>query len=134
MIPNYMIYGAGDLSFLEGDLWDGISNGLDSWAAYFLGVNGFVLGDVDDVNGVTSGWYDRFKTWTWAKKFGGDEIPLFKVTKNIYRSHNCIHEEMPMLWDFAEHYSSEVDANNNVTRYYSESGFKVPGDKVRIYP
>jgi len=59
---------------------------------------------------------------------------LFKVTKNIYRSHNCIHEEIPKLWDFAKHYSSEVDANNNVTRYYSRSGFKVRWDKVRIYP
>ena len=68
------------------------------------------------------------------KTFGGVTAPLFKMTQNIYRSHNCIHEEMPLLWDFAKHYSSEVDANNNVTRYYSESGFKVPGDKVRIYP
>ena len=134
MIPNYMIYGAGDLSVLKGNLWDGIANELDAWAAYFLGVNGFVLGDVDDINGVTTGWYDRFHTWTWSATFGGSRIPLFKVTQNIYRSHNCIHEEMPMLWDFAKHYSSEVDANNNVTRYYSESGFKVPGDKVRIYP
>jgi len=39
-----------------------------------------------------------------------------------------------MLWDFAEHYSCEVDKNNNITRYYSKSGFKVPGDEVRIYP
>jgi hypothetical protein len=40
---------------------------------------------------------------------------------------------MPMLWDFLEHYSYEVDENNNVTRYYSESGFKNAGDKVQIY-
>ncbi len=133
MIPNYMINGAGDMGQFVGTLWDSRSNGLDSWAAYFLGVNGFVLGNSVD-NLTVTGWYDRFHTWTWSKTFGGSTVPLFKVTENIYRSHNCIYEEMPMLWDFAKHYSSEVDINNNVTRYYSQSAFKVPGDKVRIYP
>ena len=134
MIPNYMIYGAGDLGDLKGDLWDIINNGLDIWAGYFLPTNGFALSADDQAKGVVSGWYDRFTTWTWAKQFGSVTVPLFKVTKNVYRSHNCIYEEMPMLWDFAEHYSSEVDSNNNVVRYYSESGFKVPGDKVMIFP
>ena len=131
MIPNYLIYGYGDLGNLMGDLWDDTTNTLDSWADYHLDVNGFDLGNgVDNLN--ISGWYDRFRTWSWSKAFGGVEIPLFKVTKNVYRSHNCIYEEMPMLWDFVEHYSYEVDENNNVIRYYSESGFKAAGDKVQI--
>ena len=133
MIPNYMINGGGDMSQFVGTLWDSRTNGLDDWAAYFLNVNGLAKGNGVD-NLTVSGWYDRFDTWTWSKTFGGYTIPVFKVSNNKYRSHNCIYEEMPMLWDFAKHYSSEVDANNNVTRYYSESGFKVPGDKVRIYP
>ena len=134
MIPNYMINGGGDMGQFVGTLWDSTNNGLDSWAAYFLGVDGFVLGDVDNINGVTSGWHDRFVTCTWNKTFGAYTVPLFKVTNDKYRSHNCIHEEMPLLWDFAEHYSCEVDLNNKVTRYYSASGFRVKGDKVRIYP
>ena len=134
MIPNYMINGAGDMSQFAGTLWDGTINGFDNWAAYFLAADGFTLADVDYADGVISGWNGRFMTWTWAKQFGADKIPLFRVTKNFYRSHNCIHEEMPILWDFAEHYSIVVGANNNVTRYYSKSGFKVPGDKVQIYP
>jgi len=132
MIPNYLIYGAGDLTMIEGDLWDDKVNDLDKWAKYHLTVNGFTLEDVDDVNGVVSGWYDRYITWTWSKKFDNKEVPLFKMTKNIYRSHNCIYEEMPMLLDFLEHYSCEVDENNNIIRWYSESSFKVKGDKIRI--
>ena len=135
MVPNYMIYGAGDLNTLVGDLWDiNPPNALDRWAAYFLGVNGLALSSADEGRVESSGWYARFNSWTWAKQFGDDTIPVFRMTKNIYRSHNNIFEEMPMLWDFAQHYSSEVDANNNVVRYYSASGFKAAGDKVRIYP
>jgi poly(3-hydroxybutyrate) depolymerase len=133
MIPNYMINGGGDMSNFVGTLWDGINNDFDSWAAYFLGVNGLVLGN-GVANLTVSGWYDRFNTWTWSKTFGAYTVPLFKVTNDKYRSHNCIYEEMPMLWDFAKHYSCEVDLNNKVTRYYSKSGFKVKGDMVRIYP
>ena len=39
LIPNYLIYGYGDLSMLAGDLWDRTQNGLDGWAAYHLRVN-----------------------------------------------------------------------------------------------
>lgn len=134
LIPNYMIYGYGDLAGLKGDLWDGLTNDLDYWAAYMLAANGSSLAAVDNSVAVTSGWYDRFNTWTWSRQFGTQEVPLFKVTKNVFRSHNCIYEEMPMLWDFAQRYSSEVDSSGSVTRYYSPSGFKAHGDKVRIDP
>ena len=129
-IPNYMIYGFGDLGSLAGTLWDDVQNGLDSWAAYHLQVNGLALSDVDTVDGRRSGWHRRFQTWTWRSKKTG--IPVFKVTKNLYRSHNTIAEEEPMLWDFLKHYSREVDGAGNVVRYYSESAFRRPRDKKRL--
>jgi len=129
MIPNYFMYGAGDITSMTGDLWDGTQNSLDSWAAYHLGVNGFALGEYS--NHVATGWMDRFKTWTWSKEIEEEDVPLVKVTQNLYRSHNCISEEMPLLWNFLKHYSYEVDENNNVTRYYSPSGF-VEDDKILI--
>ena len=130
MIPNYQIYGYGDLGFLEGTLWDDIQNSLDSWAQYHLGVNGLALSDVDDLGGVRSGWHDRFVTWTWRDD--DTRIPVLKLTKNVYRSHNTMAEESPLMWDFLKHYSREVDAGGNVVRYYSESGFRRPRDKVRL--
>ena len=130
MIPNYQIYGYGDLGFLEGTLWDDIQNSLDSWAQYHLGVNGLALSDVDDVDGARSGWHDRFVTWTWRDD--DTRIPVLKLTKNVYRSHNTMAEESPLMWDFLKHYSSEVDADGNVVRYYSRSGFRLPWDRKRL--
>ena len=132
VIPNYHIYGYGDLGFLYGGLWDDTQNQLDNWARYHLEVNGLTLDDVDDVSGVFSGWHDRHQTWTWHEPDHG--IALLKLTKNIYRSHNTMIEESPMMWDFLKHYSHEVDAVGSITRYYSASGFDQPGDKVRLIP
>jgi poly(3-hydroxybutyrate) depolymerase len=138
MFPTYLIYGAGDITMLKGDLWDNESNPLDDWAQYMLGANGFTLSPDDKGKAVYSNYLGgvlaRYKTWTWSGNFAGKDVALVKLTQNMYRSHNCIFEEMPMLWDFLEHYSYEVDANNNViARYYSPSGFKVTDDKVRFY-
>jgi hypothetical protein len=132
IIPNYHIYGYGDLGFLRGGLWDDIQNQLDAWAQYHLDVNGLILDDVDNVGGEFSGWLDRHQTWTWHAP--GLGIPVLKLTKNIYRSHNTMAEESPMMWNFLKHYSHEVDAVSNVTRYYSPSGFEHPGDKIRLVP
>jgi hypothetical protein len=134
MIPNYLAYGFGDVGALNGTLWDGISNGLDAWASYFLSVNGLALADVDDQDGAISGWYDRFRTWTWNRTFDGTTVPVVRLSKNLFRSHNCGFDEMPMLWDFAKHYSAEADSAGNVVRYYSASAFQHPNDKVKIYP
>jgi hypothetical protein len=41
-------------------------------------------------------------------------------------------EESPLMWDFLKHYSSEVDGDGNVVRYYSRSGFRVPWDRKRL--
>jgi hypothetical protein len=57
---------------------------------------------------------------------------VIKLTKNVLRSHNNIPEESPLMWDFLRHYSHEVDANGQVTRFYSPSGFQAPNDRVRI--
>jgi hypothetical protein len=57
---------------------------------------------------------------------------VLKLTKNVYRSHNTTAEESPLMWDFLKHYSREVDAEGNVVRYYSESGFRRSRDRVRL--
>jgi poly(3-hydroxybutyrate) depolymerase len=132
MIPNYHVYGYGDLGFISGTLWDTTQNRLDGWAEYHLAANGLTLDDVDDVDGVFSGWRERYQTWTWHRPDQG--IPVVKLTKNIYRSHNNTPEESPMMWDFLRHYSHEVDAVGDITRYYSPSGFEQPGDEIRILP
>jgi poly(3-hydroxybutyrate) depolymerase len=129
MIPNYQIYGYGDLDFLEGDLWDENQNVLDSWAQYHLGVNGQQLSDVDDTGGRRSGWHDRFQTWTWHDENG---IPVLKLTKNLYRSHNTMPEESPLMWDFLKHYSCETDRAGTVVRHYSRSAFRRPRDRIRL--
>jgi poly(3-hydroxybutyrate) depolymerase len=130
MIPDYMIYGYGDLPVLAGDLWDATQNSLDSWAAYHLQVSGLELADVDTRDGVRSGWHDRFRTWTWRQP--DTHVPVLKLTKNVFRSHNTMSEESPMQWDFLKHYSRETDGSGRAVRYYSPSAFRVPGDKIVI--
>jgi hypothetical protein len=88
-IPNYHVYGYGDLAFLAGDLWDDTQNILDAWAKYHLDTHGPALSDVDDVE--VSGWYERYHTWTW--RHPDLRVPVVKLTKNVYRSHNTMPEE-----------------------------------------
>lgn len=129
-IPNYMIHGYGDLAMATGTVFDDTQNGLDSWAAFQLQRDGLTLADVDDVRGRRSGFHDRFVTWTWRQK--GTRIPILQDTRNVYRSHNTMAEEQPLLWDFLKHYSREIDAAGKVTRYYSRSAFRHPGDRQRL--
>ena len=129
-IPNYLIYGYGDIQGFVGTLWDDTQNQTDSWAQYHLGVDGLTLADVDTVGGRRSGFHDRFQTWTWYDKSA--RVPILKLTRNVYRSHNTTAEEPPLLWDFLKHYSREVTADGAVTRYYSPSAFRRPGDRRRV--
>lgn len=129
-IPNYLIYGAGDLGFISGTLWDDTANRLDDWADYHLAVNGRSLAEVAESNAVRSGWQDRFRTWTWAVP--GGTAPAVKVSRNEFRSHNNTPEETPMLWEFLQHYRHEVAADGTVTRWFSPSGFRSHGDDVEI--
>lgn len=73
---------------------------------------------------------DRFQTWTWNDH--GTGVPVLKLTKNLYRSHNTMAEESPLLWDFLKHYSREVDTDGAITRYYSASAFRRHGDRQRL--
>ncbi|XVV08608.1 alpha/beta hydrolase family esterase [Actinoplanes sp. CA-131856] len=111
-IPTYQIYGYGDLAFLEGTLWDDIDNQLDSWARYHLRVNGLALADV--VQEGRSGYRRRFQTWSWQVR----GIPVVTLTKNLYRSHNTMAEECPLLWDFLKHYRCVTAPDGSVTRYH----------------
>jgi poly(3-hydroxybutyrate) depolymerase len=129
-IPNYHIYGYGDLPFLAGGLWDQTQNNLDAWAQYHLGTNGLALSDVDSLDGEFSGWRDRLQTWNWHDRDTG--IPVLRLTKNIYRSHNTMVDESPLLWDFLKHYSLEIDSDGNAARYYSASAFRSPRDRKRL--
>ena len=129
-IPNYLIYGYGDIQGFVGTLWDDTQNQTDSWAQYHLGVDGLTLADVDTVAGRRSGFHDRFQTWTWHDK--NTRVPILKLTRNVYRSHNTTAEEPPLLWDFLKHYNREVAGDGTVTRYYSPSAFNRPGDRRRI--
>lgn len=129
-IPNYLVYGAGDLSFLAGTLWDDTRNRLDAWADYHLGTHGRAVDDVAEHDAVRSGWRNRFRTWTWTVP--GSQVPAVKVSLNEYRSHNNTPEETTMLWEFLQHYRHEVGAAGGVRRWYSPSGFRTPGDEVEI--
>jgi poly(3-hydroxybutyrate) depolymerase len=129
-IPNYLIYGYGDIAGFVGTLWDDTQNQTDAWAQYHLGVDGLTLSDVDTADGRRSGFHDRFQTWTWYDK--GTRIPILKLTRNLYRSHNTTAEEPPLLWNFLERYSREIAADGTVTRYYSPSAFRHPGDRRRV--
>ena len=130
LIPNYLVYGAGDLSFLEGDLWDDIDNQLDDWAAYHLAAQGVELGDVEDRAGTDSGFMDRFVTWQWQAD--GADVVTLQLTRNRFRSHNNIPEETPLLWEFLRHFRVTVDAAGAATRTYSPSGFRRSGDEVTL--
>jgi poly(3-hydroxybutyrate) depolymerase len=129
-IPNYHIYGYGDLPFISGGLWDETQNRLDSWAEYHFAVNGLDLADVDNIDGEISGFKGRFQTWTWHDT--STSIEILKLTKNIYRSHNNMPDESPLMWDFLKHYSHEVGDDGTIVRYFSESGFRRRGDKLRL--
>jgi hypothetical protein len=131
-IPSYLVYGYGDLGNLAGDLWDETDNLLDDWAAHVLGTHGLDLASVPRDAATIHGYRDRFRTWTWSRAHGSSDVPLVQVTKNLFRSHNMIPEEMPLLWEFLRHYSAEVHADGGVTRWYSPSGFTTAGDRVRI--
>jgi hypothetical protein len=129
-IPNYFVYGEGDLGNIRGTVWDGLTNTLDQMVAYHLRTNGLTLDDVQDREGIVSGYRDRLLTWEW--QLPGTEVPIYRLTLNELRSHNTIPEETPLLWDFLEHYRSDVAADGQVTRWYSPSGFRTPGDAIVI--
>ena len=139
-IPTYLVNGEGNGTDDTGTPFDDRWNRTDLWAQYFLTVNGFQYqAPVYDANGEmtqlgvpvsqptesVSGPYDRFETYTWSNEAG---IPIMQYTNSLYRPHNCLTSETPMLWDFLEHYSRD----ENGVRYYSASAFQ-EDDAVVIF-
>lgn len=127
-VPNYLLVAQGDMPTRTGSLFDDEINQLDQWAEYFVKVNqGGSVKDYDSLE--TTGAHDRFATYTWNNDQG---IPMTKLTMTAYRNHNCIHQEMPLMWEYMSHFSSEWDeAAGTVTRYYSASSF-AQDDAVKI--
>lgn len=114
-VPVYVMVGEGDIGDFTGTLWDATVNGLDNWAGYHLTVNGLEKGDGTSltVNG-------RHQTWSWNNSQG---FPVFQITRTLYRSHNNIMAEAPLLWDWLEHWSYK-----DGIRYYDVT-VKVPVTK-----
>ena len=127
-VPVYLLNAYGDMPTRAGTLFDDENNQLDAWADYFLTANS--CGNVSSfVSDEISGKHDRFETWTWENPSG---IPMTKQTTTSYRNHNCIDQEMPLMWDYLKHFSADWnESDGTVTRWYSESGF-AEDDKVEI--
>jgi hypothetical protein len=138
--------------------WDDIGTdaspaGIEKWKRYFYSANGIGQENISDTiiyrggnamnrgldnpNGTIAEWQTnnaRYRTFTWTKDFGPgvEDIPVLSYTLSLYQAHNNLPGYNAIMWDFMKHYSVEVDDNNNVQRYYSESGF-VEDDKIKIF-
>ena len=134
-IPTYFLNGEGNGKDDTGTAYDDRWNRTDEWHQYFLTVNGFEYQNPEyDANGnmtklgvpisepvkTVSGDYNRFETYTW---YDENQVPLVQYTNSLYRPHNCLTTEIPMMWDYLEHFSSVVAEDGTVTRYYSASAF-----------
>ena len=119
MIPVMLISGQMDVS----DLANGFdSENLKGWGGYMLRVNG--IGEEltrENANKVTNIDSRHPELYTWSKTTDGNEIPMVQWAQCLLRPHNCYPSDMPMLWDFMEHFSFEKAADGTVTRYYSPS-------------
>ena len=144
-VPTYLINGEGNGTDDTGTPFDDRWNRTDEWAQYFLTVNGFEYQEpvYDDEGNMTefgkpismpvesvSGPYNRFETYTWNN---ANNIPIMQYTNSLYRPHNCLTSEIPMMWDFLEHYRYVQNEDGSITRYYSESAFQDPGDETVIF-
>ena len=120
VVPNYLLVGLGDVPARTGSLFDDDDNQLDMWAEYFLAANQ-VGGLQDYTSHEVTGAHDRFDTYTWTSDQG---VPLTKVTMTAFRNHNCIVQEMPLMWEYLSCFSYDLDEETGeVTRYYSPSAF-----------
>ena len=122
MIPTMMVTGQMD----AGDMAKGFeAEELQRWATYMLEVNGFDnTFAADKASSTTSVDARHPELHTWSKEMDGVEVPLFQWAQCLLRPHNCYPSDMPMLWDFMEHFSFEKAADGTVTRYYSPSAFE----------
>jgi len=97
-IPTYAIIGEGDIEGMTGTPWDGTVNQLDQWLGYYSKVNGIAFLGNNSL-AIRDG---RFITAKWNNSQG---FPMVMWTQTLYRAHNCIPVEMPMLYDYMKHWS-----------------------------
>ncbi len=122
LIPAMMITGQMDVS----DLAQGFSStSLQGWASYMLSVNGlentFAAGAETETITIDSRHPALYR---WSKNIGGTDVPLFQWGQCLLRPHNCYPSDIPIIWDFIEHFSFSKSSDGSVTRYYSESAFE----------
>ena len=124
----YLLDADGDMPTRAGSLFDEEINQLDDWAAYFVPVNtGKTIEEFDSEE--TTGEHDRFTTMTWLDEQG---VPMTVLTTTHYRNHNCIHQEMALMWEYMTHFTCEWnEETGEVTRWYSPSAF-AEDDAVEI--
>ena len=118
-IPDCVIVGQSDLANLLPNLWE--SETSQEWLSYLFEVNKMTnaeLGSIDDDHEFVN---QRTNVYTWEND---DGIPVVKYGFTFLRAHNCSPYEMPILWDFLEHFSFEKSEDGTITRYYSASAFQ----------
>ena len=121
-IPTMLLSGQMDVSDLAA-CFD--SKNLQAWGKYMLAANGIDSAVAPDkANKVTSVDSRHNELYTWSKKVDGTDIPLVQWATCLLRPHNCYPSEMPILWDFMEHFSFEKAEDGTITRYYSVSAFQ----------
>ena len=128
-IPTMLIAGQMDL----GDMPKGFeSTSLQNWAKYMLKANGidkeFTAEDADQHFSADSRHPD---VYSWTKTIDGVDVPLVQWALCLLRPHNCYPSDMPVLWDFMEHFSFVKGSDGSLTRYYSPSAFE-KNDAVKI--
>lgn len=121
-IPSFVITGQSDLANLLPNLWG--SETAQGWLSYLFEVNKMTkaeLGTAEDEHEFVN---QRTDVYTWEND---DGIPVVKYGFTYLRAHNCSPYEMPILWDFLEHFRLTEDGS----RYYSASAF-TQDDAVKI--
>ena len=119
-IPDFLIVGQADLPNLMPDLWD--SELSQEWINYLFEVNDVADTDLGSAEDADATYEDgRIQVYAWEN---GDGVSVVQYGFTTLRSHNCSPYEMPILWDFMEHFSFEKNDDGTITRYYSASAFE----------
>ena len=122
LIPSMMIVGQMD----SGSMADGFDSAEDQmWANYMLEANGFdCVFAADTATSVTPLDSRHTELYTWSRDIDGVDVPLLQFSQTLLRPHNCYPSDLPILWDFMEHFSFVTSDDGTITRYYSASAFE----------
>ena len=105
---------------------------VQAWANYMLQVNAidvtFAADQADEILSIDS---RHPELYSWNYTIDGVEVPLVRWGQCLLRPHNCYPSDIPVLWDFLEHYSFEKAEDGTITRYYSPSAF-AQDDAVKL--